>query len=161
MAGKGKFQAVIPSRKGKNAGFTLLEILISVVILAVGILGVTALQTASLNSALLTRSLDNCVMIASDVLDRIAANPANISGFTGGDYSDFTVDTSGGCGSSASDTDQICNMMLNMQYKNATLTVAFQNDAPIDGLDTVTATLSWPHKGDTKQCVAESIITRK
>lgn len=161
MADKGRFQVVIPSRKEKNAGFTLLEILISVVILSVGILGVTAMQTASLNSSILTRNIDNCVYVASDVLDRIASNPNDIAGFTGGTYADFVVTTTSGCGTSTSDEDQICNSMKNMQYRNATLTVSFQSDIPLDGLDTVTATLTWPHKGDTKQCVAQSIITRR
>lgn len=153
--------AVIRARVSDRAGFTLLEVLIAVVILSVGILGVTAMQTASLNSALLTRNIDNCVFVASDVLDRISANPADIAGYTGGTYSDFVVTSSGGCGTSSSDVDQICNNMLNMQYRNATLTVSFRPDVPLDGLDTVTATLTWPHKGDTKQCVAETIVTRR
>lgn len=160
MADKVKSQVVIRSRKDKTAGFTLLEILVSVVIMSVGILGVTAMQTASLNSSILTRNIDNCVYVASDILDRIAANPNDIAGYTGGTYSDFVVTTGGGCGVSGSDEDQICNNMLNMQYNNATLTVSFQNDIPLVGLDTVTATLTWPHKGDTKQCVAETIVTR-
>jgi len=161
MAKKGRFPTVIPSRKIKNAGFTLLEILISVVILSVGILGVTAMQTASLSSAVLTRNLDNCVYVASDALDRIAANPANIAGYTGGSYSDFVVTTTGGCGASSSDLDQICNAMLNMQYDNATLTVSFQNDIPVSGVDTVTANLTWPYKGAIKQCSAQTVVPRK
>ncbi|MDH4183402.1 MAG: prepilin-type N-terminal cleavage/methylation domain-containing protein, partial [Nitrospinota bacterium] len=41
----------------RNSGFTLIEVLVSVVIITVGILGVTAMQTASISGQVLSRNL--------------------------------------------------------------------------------------------------------
>ncbi len=63
------------SSRRSEPGMTLVEILITVVILASGLLGMAALQTRSIsyNSIAYLNSLSN--IIAYDMLDRIKANP--------------------------------------------------------------------------------------
>lgn len=58
-------------------GFTLIEVLISLVILAVGLLGMAALQTESLkfNNAALTDS--QAQFLLNDMVERIRANSGN------------------------------------------------------------------------------------
>ncbi|NOX27833.1 MAG: type IV pilus modification protein PilV [Gammaproteobacteria bacterium] len=64
-------------------GFTLLEVLITVVILAIGLLGLAGLQAASLqnNNDAATRS--QAAVLAYDIADRVRANPL---GATAGNY---------------------------------------------------------------------------
>lgn len=66
-----------------QGGFTLIEVLIAVLLLSIGLLGLAALQTASLNnnSSAMIRSQAN--LIAYDILDRMRANT---SAATQGDY---------------------------------------------------------------------------
>ena len=66
----------------RQQGFSLIEVLVSVVIMSVGILGVAGLQVLSLqqNRSSLFRS--EALMLGSDMLDRMRANPLeNYAGF--------------------------------------------------------------------------------
>ncbi len=141
-----------------NNGFTLLEILVAMVILAVGVLGATAMQQASINSNILTRETDNCVNTAYDILDRIHADGTG----SGSDYgSDFTLDMNamgGDCPGDGSLRDGVCQSMNEMAFGNAILTVTYQSSIPIAGTDTVTASITWNHKGSTRKCEALDIV---
>jgi type IV pilus assembly protein PilV len=55
-------------------GFTLLEVLVALVVLSIGLLGLSGLQTTSLrnNQSALLRS--QAVILAEDILDRMRAN---------------------------------------------------------------------------------------
>lgn len=62
-------------RKKQHKGFSLIEVLVSVLIVAVGILGVAGLQVVSLqqNRSALLRA--EALQIGNDILDRMRANP--------------------------------------------------------------------------------------
>ena len=62
-------------RRISQQGFTLMELLVSVVIMSVGVLGLSGLQIESLhqNNTALIRS--EAMLIGNDILDRIRANP--------------------------------------------------------------------------------------
>ncbi len=59
----------------KVAGFSMIELLVAVLVMGIGVLGITGLQMVSLqnNRGALLRS--EAVMLAYDMLDRIRANP--------------------------------------------------------------------------------------
>ncbi len=58
-----------------NAGFTLIEVLIAMVILAVGLLGLAALQATSLRNDQSAYNRSQATQLAYDMADRIRANP--------------------------------------------------------------------------------------
>jgi type IV pilus assembly protein PilV len=60
-----------PSR---HRGFTLVEVLVTLVILSVGLLGVAALHTASLRNNLDSALRSQASALASDIADRMRAN---------------------------------------------------------------------------------------
>lgn len=72
--------------RSRTRGFTLYEVLIAVLILAIGILGVTGLQVLSLqqNRSALLRA--QALQVGNDVLDRIRANPDGT--YSGVDFDD-------------------------------------------------------------------------
>lgn len=67
-------------------GFTLIEILITVVILSVGLLGVVALQAESLKSGRTAILRNKAVALASDMADRMRSNrvAANAGNYVAG-----------------------------------------------------------------------------
>jgi len=63
------------STVGSQHGFTLIETLVSMVILAVGMLGIAALYIEGLRSSQASVSRTVAVNLAADMADRIRANP--------------------------------------------------------------------------------------
>lgn len=59
-----------------NAGFTLIEVLVTMVIMSVGLLGVAALHTASLRNNLDSALRSQASALASDIADRMRSNRA-------------------------------------------------------------------------------------
>lgn len=59
----------------KHGGFTLIEVLVSTLVLAVGILGVAAMQMVSFQTNQGAYMRSQAVYLAQDILDRMRANP--------------------------------------------------------------------------------------
>ena len=64
----------ILNRPPRQRGFTLVEALVSVLIMSIGLLGVAALQTRSLGSTNTASKRSQAVSLASDLADRMRAN---------------------------------------------------------------------------------------
>jgi type IV pilus assembly protein PilV len=106
--------------KTKESGFSLLEVMITVFIIAIGVLGVSGMQLASLkgNQGAYHRSQAN--FIAADILDRMRANS---DGFENGNYNGIDTSSSSaskpaciispaGCNSAAVATYDIYEWLL-------------------------------------------------
>jgi type IV pilus assembly protein PilV len=68
-----------------NAGFTLIEVLIAVVVLAAGLLGLAALQTTTLSNNQSAYFRSQATQLAYDMSDRMRSNQV---GVTAGNYND-------------------------------------------------------------------------
>lgn len=58
-----------------NRGFTMIELLVAVLVLGIGVLGITALQMVSLQNNRSALVHSEAVQYAYDMMDRIRANP--------------------------------------------------------------------------------------
>ncbi len=58
-----------------SAGFSLVEVLISIVILSIGLLGMAGLTAASMNGTNESYYRSQATVLADDILDRMRANP--------------------------------------------------------------------------------------
>jgi len=72
-------------------GFTLIEVLVTLVVLAIGLLGLAGLQASSLKHNNNAYQRTQATLLAYDILDRMRANPVGIEN---GDYD--SIDTGGG-----------------------------------------------------------------
>ena len=72
--------------KRKNRGFSLIEVLVSVVIMSVGILGVAGLQVLSLQQNRSSMMRAEALQLGNDILDRMRANPTR--DYAGVDFDD-------------------------------------------------------------------------
>ncbi|MDB5968804.1 MAG: putative type 4 fimbrial biosis pilv-related transrane protein [Hydrocarboniphaga sp.] len=89
----------LPTRRGRADGFTLIEVLITIFITAIGLLTVAGLQAASKKVNFETAQRTSATALAQDMVERIRANPsAKVSYLT----SDATAAASAtGCAASS------------------------------------------------------------
>jgi type IV pilus assembly protein PilV len=66
-------QVTLPT-KGRIGGFTLLEVLVAIMILAIGLLGVAALQAVSIRNNQSAYFRSQATLLAYDVIDRMRSN---------------------------------------------------------------------------------------
>lgn len=93
---------VSPHRKaGQNAGFSLIEVLVALVILGVGLLGLAGLQASSLRAGTDAYLRTQANVLAYNIIDRMRANHEAVSN---GDYdlaSGASVTASTDCGTTS------------------------------------------------------------
>jgi type IV pilus assembly protein PilV len=77
------------------AGFSLLELLITLVILSIGLLGLGLMQTTGLGLTKTAYSRTQAMMLASDIADRIRANEASAANYVGNSAAGTAGCTSG------------------------------------------------------------------
>lgn len=88
----------------RQAGYTLLEILIAVVVLAIGLLGVAGLQTTSLQNNQSAGQVSQATFLAMDIFERMRANAEEARN---GNYDlDFGGSSDDDQGGSLASTDQ-------------------------------------------------------
>lgn len=74
----GKAPANLPRKGRAEAGFGMLEVLISLLILAIGLLGLASLQTTSLAQTTEIRNRSQAILLVDDLVERVRANRSNI-----------------------------------------------------------------------------------
>jgi type IV pilus assembly protein PilV len=67
--------------KNKNTGFTLIEVLIAMLVLAVGLLGLAGLQATSLNNNQRAYYRSQATILAYDIVDRMRANRSAVGNY--------------------------------------------------------------------------------
>jgi len=70
----------LPIKTNQQSGFSLLEVLISLLVLGIGLLGLGGLQVASLKGTTNAHSRTIATMFAMDLADRMRANPLGVKG---------------------------------------------------------------------------------
>ena len=71
---------VFPIRKYQR-GLTLVEILVTVVVMSVGLLGIAALHLASLKNSVDSNTRSKAIWLVHDIQDRMRANRANANSY--------------------------------------------------------------------------------
>ena len=92
--------------KNKNSGFTLIEVLITVVILSLGLLGLAGLQLNSLRDNNSAEQRGKAALLVSDMVDRMRANRdsnnvAQLADYTNAAAQDASCETMAGCSRTA------------------------------------------------------------
>ncbi|MGI9239088.1 MAG: type IV pilus modification protein PilV [Woeseiaceae bacterium] len=70
-------------RRRYNAGFSLVEVLIALVIMSVGMLGIAGLYVEGMKAGRTSTFRHHAVTVASDIADRIRANPRGGTDYQG------------------------------------------------------------------------------
>lgn len=72
---KASFTMPVRPKDGSQNGFTLVEVLVALLVLAIGLLGLATLQTVGIKFNQESYLRSQAVLIAYDIIDRIRANP--------------------------------------------------------------------------------------
>lgn len=141
----------------QQTGFTLIEAMVSLVVLAVGMLGIAAMYIESLRSGHMSVSYTNAVTLAADMADRIRANSLGINGYIGAGNGNGTAGGNNNCVNGAVDctpaqlaADDLFwwyEDIKNLMPVGRSATVAVVNNPP---LDQYTITLNWPERGQVQ-----------
>lgn len=86
------------SRYARQSGMTLIEVLVTLVIVSVGLLGIAALQLTTLKGNQEAYVRSQASVLASYIIDRIRANQ---QGFVAGNYDNIPMDGTGVAGTTA------------------------------------------------------------
>lgn len=172
-SGHGLWRGISGRRSAR--GFTMVEVLVALTILAIGLLGLAGLQASGLrysgNSAFRTQAL----LLSQDIVERMRANP---TGVTAGNYAVATADVftalSGGtnCGGTVDCTPtQLAGYDL-VAWKNTignrlpagagatatSATIIVTPNSPAAGINSVTVTLTWSERKTDKTEATDSSI---
>ena len=139
----------------RQAGFTLIEVLVALVVMAVGMLGIAGLYIESLRSGQMSISYTNAVTLAASMADRIRANSTGIGAYvgaaagngTGGTAANNCVNGVIDCTAAqmaADDWFWWYENVKNQMPQGRQATVQVVNVPPID---TYTIVLQWPERG--------------
>ena len=70
-----------PSANQRSRGITLIEVLVTLVVVAIGLLGIAGLQVTSLKLGFVAENRSNGVIFVNNILDRMRANTKNIGSY--------------------------------------------------------------------------------
>ena len=76
------------------SGFSLLELLVTLVVLSIGLLGLGLMQTTGMSLTKTAYARTQAMMLASDIADRVRANEASAANYVG---NSVTTPTTPGC----------------------------------------------------------------
>jgi type IV pilus assembly protein PilV len=129
------------------AGFTLVEVLVALVVMAVGLLGIAALYVEGLRAGRTAVYRSAAVTLAADLADRIRANPQGAYAGTGPGADNGCVNGGVDCGADALAQDDWFRWLGDLRRRlpvGATASVEVRNLAPVDEF---IIRLSWPETG--------------
>jgi type IV pilus modification protein PilV len=147
------------TRTNLECGFSLFEVLITVVVVSIGLLGVAGLQFAGLRAANNAQQHTLAVYLLQDIAERIHANlGSNYGGITldnGGTITGVSCDAGNDCDSPTMlnyDKDQWMQMINKPWLPNLSISTAYFGAPPNDYY---TATLTWGNS-DNQQTLTAS-----
>jgi type IV pilus assembly protein PilV len=131
------------SAMATQSGLGLIEILVTVLVLGIGILGVASTQVVSLQMNSQSQSRSQAVLLAEDILDRIRANPGSPAAYA------LAAGNAQGADNGACDTSFVpanatvaANDLAAWENSLACLLPAAERTVAVNG-NTVTVTIDW------------------
>lgn len=143
--------ASLPGGRRDQAGLALIEVLITIIILAFGLLGMAGLQGKALTAELESYQRAQAIVLAQDMVDRIQARRKSaasyvFSGYVGDSYS-HTCPTASPTNPVATDCNAWHNLLLGSSEKvgtsNRGAMIGARGCVTVDANNVYTVTVTW------------------
>lgn len=131
----------------RQGGFTLLESLISLVVLSVGMLGIAALYVEGLRAGRTAVFRTTAVNLAADMMARIRANPQARFAYQGAGAANNCVNAGNNCTAQQMAQEDILLWTNEVNARMPAGVVANVAVAPAGVVDIYTITIDWPEPG--------------
>jgi len=144
--------------RAAQRGFTIIEVLIAMAIFSIGILGVAAMQIASVKGNAAARGVTDIATLAADRLEKLMVLPYNDNDLTAGDHSvgsgNVTLITDG--------IDNNFNGEIDENGETGPLTISWTvvDDMPANNAKTVTVTVDHAAPSVDRQVNIMRVIPR-
>ncbi len=135
------------SRQLRMQGFTLVEVLVALVVMAVGMLGIAALYVEGLRAGRTSLYRSAAVTLVSDMADRIRANPAGGYAGTGPGADNGCVNGAGDCEPDALADDDWFRWLDDLRRRLPAGAAAVVERQDLPPLTQYVITVSWPEAG--------------
>lgn len=136
-------------RRRAQSGFTLIEVLVALVVMAVGMLGIAGLYVEGLRAGRTAIYRTTAVMLAADMADRIRVNQTGRAGYAGGGPGANNGCVNGGnaCAPDAMAADDWFRWDQDLQARlpaGSAANIAVNDLAPVTEY---AITITWPESG--------------
>jgi type IV pilus assembly protein PilV len=132
----------------RNSGFTLVETLVSMVVISVGMLGIAAMYVEGLRAGKSSIYRTEAVSLVSDMADRIRANPTAVAAYGGAGANNNCVNGPVDCTPAQLAADDIFRWQQDVAARIPGGISAIQVTAGVP-VNTYTITLRWADAGTT------------
>lgn len=137
------------NRQRGEAGFSLIEVLISMFVISVGLLGVLSIFLKGITTTDAAYLRSQAVVFAHDLADRIRANPSALDNYSLAAATTVSAPVND-CYAEACSTLQLAEADV-YDWKSHVESVLPQGDASIVTVDpNTTITITWDHMGDSE-----------
>ncbi|NOY53827.1 MAG: prepilin-type N-terminal cleavage/methylation domain-containing protein [Deltaproteobacteria bacterium] len=130
-----------------NAGFTLIEVMVAMVVMAYGILAVMSMSVAAIRGNSTADHVTQVTILSDEVIEMIRANVDNISAYNGIDTSNVntrpSIDATAGA-----DYDTIVSRISDLGLPSGKCSIEIQNNTPTAGISTAQVTIAWSRTGN-------------
>ena len=142
--------ASMPNRAPMQRGFSLVEVMVALLVLSIGLLGLAALQTTSLQFNTGSYHRTQATFLAYDIIDRMRANIDAVANSDGAGYdqptsTDVTMSTN--CDSADCTSAQLAIYDVRKWYERAAVTLPGAAASPptiqVETGNEVTVTIKW------------------
>jgi len=130
-----------------NAGFTLIEVMVALLVMTYGILAVMSMSIASIRANASAEHVTDVTLLADEVIEMIQANVDNISNYNGIDTSVSNTRPASGT-TAADDYDTIAGRLNTLGLPSAACSITIQSNTPSTGVNTAQVTISWTQSGN-------------
>ena len=154
---------MIMMRKSRQSGVSLMEVLVSVLVLSVGLLGVASMQGKSLRGTNGATTRTKAVAIAKDMVERIRSNNANA-----GAYDEISVDSGAsaptepagcpGTGCVIATYDVYRFNLAVRELPESSASISLNTTAGVSGEVTVTVTWQNPNDASAQEFVLRAAL---